>query len=80
MALLKPTLAYSEIAQADIVVEAVFEDLGVKEQVFRTLDETMKSGAILATNTSTLDVDRIAASRAARRTSSAPISSARPTS
>ena len=60
MALLKPTLAYADIAQADIVIEAVFEDLGVKEQVFRTLDETMKSGAILATNTSTLDVDRIA--------------------
>jgi 3-hydroxyacyl-CoA dehydrogenase len=60
MALLKPTLAYADIAQADIVIEAVFEDLGVKEKVFRTLDETMKPGAILATNTSTLDVDRIA--------------------
>jgi 3-hydroxyacyl-CoA dehydrogenase len=60
MALLKPTLAYADIAQADIVIEAVFEDLGVKEKVFRTLDETMKPGAILATNTSTLDVNRIA--------------------
>jgi 3-hydroxyacyl-CoA dehydrogenase len=43
------------------VVEAVFEDMGVKEAVFRKLDEVMKPGAILASNTSTLDVDRIAA-------------------
>jgi 3-hydroxyacyl-CoA dehydrogenase len=61
LALLRPTLDYAEIAQDDIVIEAVFEDLGVKEKVFRTLDEKMKKGAILATNTSTLDVDRIAA-------------------
>jgi 3-hydroxyacyl-CoA dehydrogenase len=60
MALIRPTLAYEEIGQADIVIEAVFEDMAVKEQVFRTLDRVMKSGAILATNTSTLDVDRIA--------------------
>ena len=43
------------------MIEAVFEDMGVKEQVFKTLDEVMKPGAILATNTSTLDVDKIAA-------------------
>jgi len=43
-----------------MVVEAVFEDIGVKEQVFKTLDEVMKPGAILASNTSTLDVDKIA--------------------
>src|SRR4029077_9710161 len=61
MGLLKPTLSYAEVGQADIVVEAVFEDLGVKEGVFRQLDEVMKKGAILATNTSTLDVNRIAA-------------------
>jgi 3-hydroxyacyl-CoA dehydrogenase len=60
-ALLKPTLSYEEIAAADIVIEAVFEDMSVKEQVFATLDKVMKPGAILATNTSTLDVDRIAA-------------------
>ncbi len=60
-ALLKPTLSYEEIAAADIVIEAVFEDMSVKEQVFATLDRVMKPGAILATNTSTLDVDRIAA-------------------
>ncbi|KXU82937.1 3-hydroxyacyl-CoA dehydrogenase [Paraburkholderia monticola] len=61
MTLLSATLSYHEIRDADLVVEAVFEDLGVKETVFRTLDEVMKPGAILASNTSTLDVDRIAA-------------------
>ena len=60
MRLVRPTLSYADVAQADIVVEAVFEDMGVKEGVFRTLDEVMKPGAILATNTSTLDVNRIA--------------------
>jgi 3-hydroxyacyl-CoA dehydrogenase len=53
-------LSYDAIRDADLVIEAVFEDMGVKEQVFRKLDATMKPGAILATNTSTLDVDRIA--------------------
>ncbi len=61
MGLLRPTLDYAAVGQADIVVEAVFEDMAVKEKVFRRLDEVMKPGAILATNTSTLDVDRIAA-------------------
>lgn len=61
MALIKGTLSYDAIARADIVVEAVFEDMGVKELVFRELDQVMKPGAILATNTSTLDVNRIAA-------------------
>lgn len=60
MALIEPTLSYDDIADADIVIEAVFEDMAVKEKVFRQLDETMKPGAILATNTSTLDVNRIA--------------------
>nr|WP_315393356.1 3-hydroxyacyl-CoA dehydrogenase NAD-binding domain-containing protein [uncultured Duganella sp.] len=60
MALVDGTLAYEDIAQADIVVEAVFEQMEVKEAVFRQLDAVMKDGAILATNTSTLDVDRIA--------------------
>jgi 3-hydroxyacyl-CoA dehydrogenase len=64
MGLLSSTLAYEDIGQADIVVEAVFEEMGVKEAVFRKLDEVMKPGAILATNTSTLDVDKIAASPA----------------
>lgn len=61
MALLKPTLKYEDLADADIVIEAVFEDMLVKHEVFRTLDRVMKPGAILATNTSTLDVDAIAA-------------------
>ncbi len=58
--LITGTLSYEEIAQADMVVEAVFEDMGVKETVFKKLDEVMKQGAILASNTSTLDVDQIA--------------------
>jgi len=61
MALLDTTLNYGDIGSADLVIEAVFEDIGVKEQVFRQLDEVMKPGAILASNTSTLDVDKIAA-------------------
>jgi 3-hydroxyacyl-CoA dehydrogenase len=60
MAMIRPTLAYADLAQADIVVEAVFEDMAVKKKVFETLDATMKPGAILASNTSTLDVDKIA--------------------
>ena len=58
--LIRGTLSYDDIAQADIVVEAVFEDMNVKETVFRQLDAVMKPGAILASNTSTLDVDQIA--------------------
>ena len=58
--LIKGTLDYNELKDADLIIEAVFEDMGVKETVFRKLDEVAKSGAILATNTSTLDVNRIA--------------------
>jgi 3-hydroxyacyl-CoA dehydrogenase len=61
MRLLEPTLSYDDIRAADLVIEAVFEEMGVKEGVFRKLDEVAKPGAILATNTSTLDVNRIAA-------------------
>jgi 3-hydroxyacyl-CoA dehydrogenase len=61
MSLLSTTLSYDDLKDADIVIEAVFEDMGVKEQVFKKLDEVMKPGAILATNTSTLDVNKIAA-------------------
>jgi 3-hydroxyacyl-CoA dehydrogenase len=60
MALLTTTLSYDDIKDADLVIEAVFEEMGVKEKVFKTLDEVMKPGAILASNTSTLDVNRIA--------------------
>ena len=61
MALIKPTLSYADLAQDDIVIEAVFEDMGVKKLVFEQLDATMKPGAILASNTSTLDLNQIAA-------------------
>ncbi|SAL61705.1 fatty acid degradation protein [Caballeronia peredens] len=61
MALIRPTLAYADLAQADLIIEAVFEELSVKEQVFRQLDEIAKPGAILASNTSTLDLNKIAA-------------------
>jgi len=60
MALLSTTLSYDDIGQADLVIEAVFEDMGVKETVFKQLDKVMKPGAILASNTSTLDVNQIA--------------------
>jgi 3-hydroxyacyl-CoA dehydrogenase len=60
MGLLTTTLSYDDIAQVDMVIEAVFEDFGVKSQVFTRLDAVMKPGAILASNTSTLDVDKIA--------------------
>lgn len=61
MALLHGTLEYADLADADLVIEAVFESMEVKRQVFATLDEVCKPGAILASNTSTLDLDRIAA-------------------
>ena len=61
ISLITPTLSYDDIADADIVVEAVFEEMDIKKDVFRKLDSIMKPDAILATNTSTLDVDEIAA-------------------
>jgi len=61
MSMISTTISYSDLGSADIVIEAVFEDMGVKEQVFKQLDAVMKPGAILASNTSTLDVDKIAA-------------------
>ncbi|MEW5890301.1 MAG: 3-hydroxyacyl-CoA dehydrogenase NAD-binding domain-containing protein [Pseudomonadota bacterium] len=61
MALLKPTLSYDDLKDADLIIEAVFEEMGVKESVFKKLDEIAKPGAILASNTSTLDVNKIAA-------------------
>ena len=60
MALLTTTLSYDDLGQADLVIEAVFEEIGVKEKVFKELDRVMKPGAILASNTSTLDVNKIA--------------------
>ncbi|HXD40289.1 MAG TPA: 3-hydroxyacyl-CoA dehydrogenase NAD-binding domain-containing protein [Ramlibacter sp.] len=60
MSLLSTTLDYKDLKDADLVIEAVFEEMGVKQKVFETLDATMKPGAILASNTSTLDVNKIA--------------------
>ena len=60
MGLLSTTLEYADLKDADLVIEAVFEEMGVKQKVFEKLDEVMKPGAILASNTSTLDVNRIA--------------------
>ncbi|AZR94072.1 3-hydroxyacyl-CoA dehydrogenase [Bordetella trematum] len=60
MSLLGTTRMYGDLKDADLVVEAVFEDMAIKEKVFRALDEALKPGAILATNTSTLDVNVIA--------------------
>lgn len=61
MALLTKTTRYDDLADADLIIEAVFEDLDVKQKVFSELDRVAKRGAILATNTSTLDVNAIAA-------------------
>ncbi|MGZ5200478.1 MAG: 3-hydroxyacyl-CoA dehydrogenase NAD-binding domain-containing protein [Telluria sp.] len=60
MSLISGTLSYDEIADADIVIEAVFEDMAVKAEVFGRLGKVMKPGAILASNTSTLDINKIA--------------------
>lgn len=60
MALLSTTLDYKALGSADLVIEAVFEEMGVKQKVFEALDAVMKPGAILASNTSTLDVNQIA--------------------
>jgi len=61
MALLTPSLKLEDAGSADIVIEAVFERMDVKQELFKKLDAIAKPGAILATNTSTLDVDAIAA-------------------
>lgn len=60
MGLLQPSLSYDDLADADLIIEAVFEDIGVKQQVFEKLDAIAKPGAILASNTSTLDLNAIA--------------------
>ena len=61
MEMLTTTLSYDDLKDADMVIEAVFEEMGVKEKVFKDLDRVMKPGAILASNTSTLDMNQIAA-------------------
>jgi 3-hydroxyacyl-CoA dehydrogenase len=61
MALIKPSLSYDGVEDVDIVTEAVFEGMELKKQVFAELDKICKPGAILASNTSTLNIDEIAA-------------------
>ena len=60
MARYTPSTSYDDIADVDLVIEAVFEDLEVKKAVFKELDRVCKPGAVLATNTSYLDIDAIA--------------------
>ncbi|WOK35860.1 3-hydroxyacyl-CoA dehydrogenase NAD-binding domain-containing protein [Sphingomonas sp. C3-2] len=60
MALLTPTLDLAALADCDLIIEAVFEDMAVKKDVFAKLDKIAKPGAILASNTSYLDIDEIA--------------------
>ena len=60
LGLISGTTDYSDIADADIIIEAVFEDMELKKQIFSKLDNVCKPGAILATNTSSLDINEIA--------------------
>lgn len=60
MARIQPSLDYDDLRDVDLVIEAVFEDLAVKQAIFARLDAVCKPGAILASNTSTLDIDAIA--------------------
>jgi 3-hydroxyacyl-CoA dehydrogenase len=55
-----PTLSYDDFAKVDLVIEAVFEGMALKKEVFKELDRVCKPGAILASNTSTLNIDEIA--------------------
>ena len=66
MAKIEPVSTMEAFQNADVVVEAVYENLDLKKQIFETLDGIMKPGALLATNTSGLDVDAIAASTSPR--------------
>lgn len=61
MILLETTLDYGALADCDLVIEAAFEQMDVKEEIFKRLGDTAKQGAVLASNTSGLDIDRIAA-------------------
>ena len=60
LALIEPVTSYDDIGQCDVVIEAVFERIPVKEEVFKKLDEVMKPGALLYTNTSGIDIDIMA--------------------
>ena len=80
LAKLTPSLKMEDLGKADLIIEAVFENMALKKEVFAKLDKIAKSGAIIATNTSTLDVDEIAARPSGRRTWWACTSSRPPTS
>ena len=58
--LLKGTQDYRDFADCDFVIEAVFENMGVKQQVFREVEQCLKPDAVLATNTSSLNVTEMA--------------------
>jgi 3-hydroxyacyl-CoA dehydrogenase len=60
MKLIRPTLTYDGFGEVDMVIEAVFEGMALKKQIFGDLDKLCKQGAILASNTSTLNIDEIA--------------------
>jgi len=60
LTLIEPVRSYDDIGQCDVVIEAVFERIAVKEEVFKKLDEVMKPGALLYTNTSGIDIDIMA--------------------
>ncbi len=61
LALITPSLDYAALGQADLIIEAVFENMALKKEIFARLDAVARPGAVLGTNTSTLDIDEIAA-------------------
>ncbi len=61
LGLIRGSLAYEDLRDADVIIEAAFENMDLKKKIFATLDKLAKPGAVLATNTSTLDIDVIAA-------------------
>jgi 3-hydroxyacyl-CoA dehydrogenase len=61
MALIRPSVAIEDVADADLIIEAVYENMGLKKEIFQKLDKLAKPGAILGTNTSALNIDEIAA-------------------
>ena len=67
LALITPQLDYAGFNEADIIVEAVFEGMALKKEVFGQIDKVAKPGAILASNTSTLSIDEIASATSAPR-------------
>ena len=79
LARIQPVETYEDIADCDVVIEAVFERMDVKKDVFAKLDAVMKPGAMLFTNTSALDIDEIANAPSGRRRWPAPTSSRPPT-